>query len=402
VTGTIVVIGAGLGGLRTAEKLRAAGWSGALRVVGAERHFPYNRPPLTKEALRDDLGHEQVQLRRRSSVDDVEWLLGRVAVQVDLRARLVRLDDGTIAAYDGLVLATGVGPRRLGLGRDPACHVVRTIEDAIALRSALSVASRAVVIGAGFIGCEVASVARSLGIHVTVVDPLTVPLEGQLGSLVGGEIGRRLGETGVDLRPSCTVTSVVQHAAGSTVTLEDGTVMEADVVVEAVGSIPRVSLLDGQGLDLSDGVLCDADMHPILDGAPLRDVVAVGDIARVPLWLLGGEPRRIEHWSMAVDTAGHAARSLLEGMTGVAPSSTFAPVPSFWSDLGATRVQSFGIPTAGLGDVRVLEGDLRAGCAVGYHRDDRLVGVVLLDFAAEQMRFRSLLLHDAQVSVASA
>ncbi|WP_107775040.1 NAD(P)/FAD-dependent oxidoreductase [Nocardioides sediminis] len=400
-TGTIVVVGAGLAGLRTAEKLRTAGWTGAVRVIGAEDHLPYNRPPLTKEALRDGLGHEHVELRRRGSVGDVEWLLGREAVRVDLAGRTVHLRDGSEMTYDGLVVATGVEARRLDLG--PARrHVVRTVDDAVGLHAALTAASRVVVVGAGFIGCEVACTARLLGCEVTVVDPMSSPLELQLGPLAGTEVGRRHRAAGIRFRLGRVVAGIEESAGGSAVTLDDGTILGADVVVEAVGSVPRVGLLEGHGLDLSDGILCDADLHPVADGMPVPEVVAVGDVARVPQWLLGGEARRIEHWSTAVDTAGHAARSLLATLTGTEVGAAYAPVPSFWSDQADLKIQSFGVPSAGLADVRVLDGDLAGSVALGYHRDGRLVGVVLLDLTAEQMRFRSLLVDSAQVPVTSA
>ncbi|MFS2295402.1 MAG: NAD(P)/FAD-dependent oxidoreductase [Actinomadura sp.] len=382
--GRIVVAGASLGGLRAAEQLRAAGHTGEIVVVGDEPHPPYNRPPLSKEALATEISLDRVAFRMRPSVADVAWRLGTPVVRADLAARTVHLADGTEIRYDGLVVATGLRPRRLDApGTGPSRHVVRTLDDAAALRERLRPGVRAAVVGAGFIGCEVAATARTLGADVTVVAPEEQPMLRPLGARLGAELRRRHEGRGVRFLLGRTVA----RFTGTGLELSDGTQVAAEVVVEAVGSVPCVEWLDGNGLDLSDGVLCDGALR--VEGRP--EVVAVGDVARFPNPRYDDVPRRVEHWSMPTDTARHAARTLLGQDAG-----PFMPLPSFWSDQYDLRLQSFGAP--GLGDdVRVLEGDLGGEAVVGYHRDGRLVGVVMLGAARRQAHYRGLLLDDARV-----
>jgi len=377
----ILVAGAGLAALRTVEQLRAAGWSRPITVIGAEPHPPYNRPPLTKEALRTGISPDVLHFPQRPATADVEWRLGRRVEAVDLLSRRATLDDGDVLGYDGLVIATGVRSRTLPLGG----HRIRTIDDAQRLRSELVPGARVTVIGAGFIGCEIAATAASLGCIVTVVEPLDAPLQVAVGRLVGDELRRRHEEQGVRFRLGH---SVVR--ADGAVVLDDGSRIGTDVIVEAVGSVPNVEWLDGNGLDLSNGVRCDAELHPVTESGPVNEVVAVGDIVRFP------DPRfgttRIEHWTLCGETARYAAISLIAGITGV-PSDQggFAPMPTFWSEQFGTRLQSFGMPGLGCDDVRLLEGELAGDCAVGYHRDGILVGVVLLGLRNRMLEFRQRL-----------
>lgn len=365
--GRIVVVGASLGGLRAAEQLRAAGWTAEIVVVGAEEHMPYNRPPLSKEVLAGTAPVGSVTFRPRPSIADAVWLLGTAASAVDLGSRVLTLADGTTLGFDGIVVATGLRPRRLtGDG-----HVLRTLDDAIRLRAALTERPgiRLVVVGAGFVGCEVAATARLLGVDVTVVDPLPLPMLGSLGEQLAAALLTRHRERGVRFHLGRTVARFEQHRA----VLDDGTVLPAHVVVEAVGSRPNTEWLGRNGLDLSDGVLCDE--HLRVGGLPFA--VAVGDIARFPNARYDGVPRRVEHWSIPGDTAKHAARTLVAGLSGaVVDQPAFAPLPTFWSDQYGERLQAIGAPHLGIDDIRVLEGDLRGEAVVGYHRDGDLVGVV--------------------------
>ncbi|KAB2352771.1 NAD(P)/FAD-dependent oxidoreductase [Actinomadura rudentiformis] len=385
----MVVVGASLGGLRAAEQLRAAGHAGELVVVGDEPHPPYNRPPLSKEVLAAEVALDRVAFRTRASVADADWRLGTAVTGADLAARVVRLADGTEVSYDGLVIATGLRPRRLDApGQDPGAgpsrHVVRTLDDAAALRARLKPEVRLAVVGAGFIGCEVAATARTLGADVTVVAPESEPMLRPLGADFGAELRRRHQRRGVRFLLGRTVA----RFTGTGLELSDGTSVDADVVVEAVGSVPCVEWLEGNGLDLSDGVLCDGALR--VEGRP--DVVAVGDVARFPNPRYDDVPRRVEHWSIPTDTAKHAARSLL-GENG----RPFMPLPSFWSDQYDLRLQSFGAPALGGGDIRLLEGDLSEEAVLGYHRDGRLVGVVMLGCGGSLPRYRKLLLDDTRV-----
>ncbi|WP_128377178.1 NAD(P)/FAD-dependent oxidoreductase [Streptomyces cavernae] len=403
-TGRIVVAGASMGGLRAAEQLRAAGWSGAITMVGDEPHMPYNRPPLSKEVLAGKAPFESLAFTPKAAAADVEWRLGTRAVAARLAERTVTLDDGSTLPYDGLVIATGMRPRRLGCpGPLTGRHTVRTLADAQGLRDALTRPGvRVVVVGAGFIGCEVAATAVGLGVReVTVVDPLPLPMVGPLGEQLGRALLKRheerrvrfvlgTGVAGFEGDPGAPPSGGGGRVTG--VVLSDGTVLPADVVVESVGSVANVEWLEGNGLDLSDGVLTDGQLR--VGGRP--EVVAVGDVARFPNARYDGVPRRVEHWSIPTDTAKHAAKALVAHLTGAqAELAPFAPLPTFWSDQHEFRLQSFGAPVLGKDDVRILDGDLDGDVLVGYHAGGLLVGVVALGGQAAAMgaaRYRAQLL----------
>ncbi|MFI1534851.1 NAD(P)/FAD-dependent oxidoreductase [Streptomyces anandii] len=391
----VVVAGASMAGLRAAEQLRAAGHTGPITLIGDEPHMPYNRPPLSKEVLAGKASFESLAFRPRAAVADVEWRLGTKVVAADLDRRRVRLDDGGTLSYAALVVATGMRPRRLRCpGPLTGRHTVRTLADARGLRAALTRPGvRVVVVGAGFIGCEVAATAVALGAaEVTVVDPLPLPMAGPLGELLGRALLRRHEARGVRFALGAGVTGFDGDGHVTKVVLDDGTVLPADVVVESVGSVANTEWLDGNGLDLTDGVLTDE--HLRAGGRP--DVVAVGDVARFPNARYDGVPRRVEHWSIPTDTAKHAARVLAAHLGGAEPDpAPFAPLPTFWSDQHDFRLQSFGAPALGLDDVRVLEGGPDGDLLAGYHRGGRLVGVVALGgpaAAAAAARHRAELL----------
>ncbi|MCD9880083.1 NAD(P)/FAD-dependent oxidoreductase [Streptomyces guryensis] len=374
----IVVAGASMAGLRAAEQLRAAGWTGTITLVGDEPHMPYNRPPLSKEVLAGRAPFTSLAFRPRTSVADVEWRLGTKVVASRLCERIVELDDASALSYDGLVVATGMRPRRIRCpGPLAGRHTVRTLADARGLRDELTrPGARLVVVGAGFIGCEVAATAVGLGVReVRVVDPLPLPMVGPLGELLGRALLKRHEERGVRFSLGTGVAGFKGEDRVTGVVLGDGTVLPADVVVESVGSLANTEWLDGNGLDLADGVRTDE--HLRVGGRP--DVVAVGDVARFPNARYDGVARRVEHWSIPTDTAKHAAKVLVAHLNGVeAEWEPFAPLPTFWSDQHDFRLQSFGAPALGADDVRVLDGDPAGDVLVGYHHDGRLVGVVAL------------------------
>lgn len=397
------MVGGGLGGLRAAEQLRAVGFSGEVVVVGDEPHLPYSRPPLSKEGLAGDLAYALVEFPRKAAVGDVEWRLGERVQQADLVERFVVLAAGRHLAYDGLVAATGVRARRLPLAAPREWrHVVRTLDDAVALRRRLDTRPRVVVVGAGFIGCEVAATARTLGCEVDVVDPLPVPLLRPLGEVLGTELRRRHEAQGVRFHLGRVPVQVEGDDGPDAVVLDDGTRLAATVVVEAVGSVPAVGWLEGNDLDLADGVRCDGGLRPLTPVGPVRTAAVVGDIARFPNPVFDDVPRRVEHWNVPTETAKRAAKVLAADLAAEAAGAgaetdpldalpPFRPMPAFWSDQFDIRLQSFGLPALGGDDVRLLEGDLQGDCAVGYHRDDRLVGVVLLGMANRFAHYRSLI-----------
>jgi 3-phenylpropionate/trans-cinnamate dioxygenase ferredoxin reductase subunit len=272
VTQRAVVVGAGVAGLRTAEWLRAQGYGDEIVVVGDEPWRPYNRPPLSKEALAGellhDLTHERLAFRVRKAAADVVWRLGTPVTRTDLARHRVELADGSALDYDALVAATGVTARRLRVPGPPPLatagrHVIRTLEDAVALRAELRPGARVVVLGAGFIGCEVAATARTLGCEVdcVAIDPL--PMIRPLGPMLAAELRRRHEVHGVRFHLSTGVTAFEGTRRVSGVVLTSGSVLPADLVVEALGSRPTVDWLDGNGFDLTDGVLTDGALRPL-------------------------------------------------------------------------------------------------------------------------------------------
>lgn len=390
-TGHTVVAGAGLAGLRAAEQLRVAGWTGAITVVGAEPHPPYNRPPLSKGLLvspgdREDTASAvaRVAFRRRASSDDVEWLLGTPIEAASLAERTLRLADGGVLRYDRLVAATGLRPRRLPLAGAPERRfVLRTVDDALALRGELEPGRHIVIVGGGFVGCEVAATACTMGCRVSVIEPTPAPMSGAIGQPLAAALARHLTACGIRVHTGQTVAAIWDSGR---VELASGTVLDADVVVESIGSHPNVEWLDGNGLDLSDGLRCDNALR--VEGR--SDVVAVGDVARFPNPRFDDVPRRVEHWCVPGETAKRAAATLVNG----AGQDPFMPLPSFWSDQLDLRIQGFGAPALA-DEIDVIEGDLdrvEAGVAVGYRRDGILVAAVLVGLPANrQAHYRSLL-----------
>lgn len=400
VVGRVVVVGGSVGGLRAAEAVRKTGYAGEVLVVGAERHMPYNRPPLSKEALATGPDVAGLTFRVPRAARDVQFRLGEPVVSADLEARTVTLAGGEVLGWEGLVVATGLAARRLALpGPRGGRHVLRTVEDALELRASMPAGSKVVVIGAGFVGCEVAATARGLGCEVDVVAPESAPMERPLGHDLGTALRRRHEAAGVRFHLGNVPTQLVGEDRVTSVLLTDGSRLDADVVLEAVGSSPNVEWLHGSGLDLRDGLLCVSQMR--VEGR--ADVVACGDVARFPNLLFDAVPRRVEHWTMAIDTAKKAGHTLGAYLVGAALDvEPFRPVPSFWSDQYDLRIQSFGAVWLGGDDIRVLEGRLGSGVAVGYHRHGVLVGVVLVGMTGSYLAYRDLIAQAAATAPAVA
>ena len=398
----VVVVGASLGGLRTAESLRRSGYTDEIVVVGAETHLPYNRPPLSKEVLSKGVDHDTVAFPMRSAVADVDWRLGTSAISADLSARTVTLSDGSELAYDGLVIATGLRPRRLPIPGPPPTalagrHAVRTLDDAAGLRTRLTAGTHVVVLGAGFIGCEVAATARQLGCDVTCVAIDAVPMLRPLGAMLGAAMQRRHEAHDVSFRLGTGVTAFQGDTQVTGVELSTGEVLQSEVVVEAISSHCNTEWLTGTDLDLSDGVLGDSVLRACrTDGSPVDGVHVVGDLARFANPMFDDVPRRVEHWNIPTETARRVGTALAEyldsGSYDLALAERFAPLPAFWSDQFEVRLQSFGAP--GLvgtepDDIRVLEGDVDAEAVVGYHRASELVGVVGIGMLKQVMAYRT-------------
>jgi NADPH-dependent 2,4-dienoyl-CoA reductase/sulfur reductase-like enzyme len=412
-SGTVLVVGASLAGVRSAEALRRHGHDGPIIIVGAEPHRPYDRPPLSKQVLAGSMDAALTALRVDDSLN-AEWRLSTRAVALDLDRRVVtvsRVPDGSDrpgwaaqaggdmgagrpgdleeVAFDGLVVATGAHPRLLpGLPDLAGVHVLRTLDDAVALRRALDGQPRVAVVGAGFIGSEVAATCHARGLEVTVVEALPVPLVRALGEEIGRRCARLHTDHGVGLRLGVGVAGLAGTSRVEGVRLADGSVVPADLVVIGVGVAPTTAWLEGSGLDLADGVVCDRWCRALARGRPVPDVVAAGDVARWdhPVF---AEAVRVEHWTNAVEQGGAAAVTLLEG----AGAPVFGPVPYFWSDQYGTKIQFVGRTGP---EVRVVEGSLADDRFVAaYGRDGRLVGAVTFNRPARAMAFRSMIADGA-------
>lgn len=394
-TAPVVIVGASMAGLRSAEQLRAHGWTGPITVIGDEPYLPYNRPPLSKNALTAHWGdaaawQQALAFRHKASVADVDWRLGLAAEAADLDASAVQLADGTELRYSGLVVATGLRPQRLRLpGPQVGRHVLRTLDDAHALSAELTPGQRVVVLGGGFIGCEIAATATAAGCSTSIVEPLPALLQGSVGNDVGRAVSDHHEARGVRVlcghRAAALHPSTADHGRIGAVELQDGSSLPADLVVEAVGSQPNVEWLGGNGLDLTDGVLCDRWLR--VEGRPT--VVAAGDVVRVRNPRFDDIARRVEHWCTPLETARQAgaslARTLLHGDPG---QTAFAPLPSFWSDQHDLRVQSYGM-LAAADNHQLVDGDLNdltSGITVHFHQGERLVGVLLINAVPREHR----------------
>jgi NADPH-dependent 2,4-dienoyl-CoA reductase/sulfur reductase-like enzyme len=313
---------------------------------------------------------------------DLEWRLGTRATGLDVDGRRVVLAGGEELSYDGLVIATGATPRLVPVPDGmTGIHVLRTLDDCLALRAELDATpGRVVVVGAGFIGAEVAATCRERGHEVTMIEALPAPLARVLGEEIGATFAALHRDHGVDVRLGVGVSKVHGGARVEEVHLVDGSVILADIVVIGVGVRPVTDWLEGSGLVLDDGVVCDETCL----AAP--GVVAAGDVARWPNAAFGGQVMRVEHWDNALDQGSHAARTLLAGEAGGAP---YAPVPWFWSDQYDRKLQLAGRP--GPGDqMRIVEGSLEERRFVGlFGRGGKVVAAFGMNRPAPIMRYRA-------------
>ena len=391
----VVVVGASLAGFRAAEELRARGYTGSIALVGEEPHRPYDRPPLSKHVLAGKQLPEAIELTpAMGSVDDLDltWHLGVPATGLDLAGRSVLLAGGERLPYDGLVIATGATPRELpGTAHLDGVRTLRTLDDCLTIRAELALEGarpgprRVVVVGAGFIGAEVAATCRGLGLEVTLVEALPVPLERGVGPVLGQVVADLHRDHGVDVHLGVGVVRIVAEDGGdrvSQVHLTDGTEIDVDLVVVGVGVTPNTEWLEGSGLDTDNGVLCDETCL----AAP--GVVAAGDVARWPNRRFG-ELMRVEHWDNAVEMGAHAARTLLADAAGRV-GEPYEPIPWFWSDQYDRKIQLAGRASA-TDDVVVVAGSIEERKFVAFFgREGRLVGVLGMSMPAKVMRWRSL------------
>jgi NADPH-dependent 2,4-dienoyl-CoA reductase/sulfur reductase-like enzyme len=375
----IVIVGGGLAAARTAEQLRRSDYSGRITIVSDEVHLPYDRPPLSKEVLRKEADDTALKPAEWYDESDITLRLGSAATGLDITAQTVTLDDGTTLGYDELVIATGLVPRRIPAFPDlEGIRVLRSFDESLALRAHASEAQRAVVIGAGFIGCEVAASLRSLGVDVVLVEPQPTPLAAVLGEQIGELVARLHRGEGVDVRLGVGVAEVRGDTHVESVVLTDGTELTADVVVVGIGSRPATEWLQGGGVQIDSvdkGVICDEAGRT---SAP--NVWALGDVAS---WRdATGHQGRVEHWSNVADQA----RVVVPAMLGQDVPAVVV-VPYFWSDQYDVKIQCLGEPEAD-DIVHVVEDDGRKFLAY-YERDGALVGVVGGGMPGKVMKVRA-------------
>lgn len=367
----VVVVGAGVAGIRAAETLRVAGYDGALTIVSAERHAPYHRPPLSKKLLTGQVQRAGIDLAPHLDLD-ARVLRGASAVGLDMSSRtvLVRDDDREQElGFDGLVIASGAAPREWPGGRVPdGVFLLRTVDDCLAIRQRLQARPRVVVVGGGFIGAEVAASCRSLGLDVALIELTAGPLLGALGKEMADRYAALHRQHGVDVRVNVGVDTFIGEGHVRAVRLTDGNELPADLVLVGLGVTPATGWLDGSGLRIDDGVLCDAT--GAVEGG--SRVVAAGDLARWwhPLY---EKHLRVEHWEHAARQGAAAACTLLAGP---GQGDEYDEVPYFWSDQYDVKLQMLGVPDD-YDAMQVIEGNIDAWKFVAaYGRDGRTIAVV--------------------------
>ena len=378
----LLVVGASLAGLRAVESARRAGFAGVITLVGAEEHLPYDRPPLSKEFLTAADLPDAPTLRAESVLHDdlqVHLRLGAPATALDTTDRVV-IAGGEPIHYTSLVLATGATPRHLpGTEHLGGVHQLRTLDDARAIRQALDTGARTVVVGAGFIGSEIASSARQRGSEVTVVEAMPTPLARPVGEQMGTVLASLHERNGTRLLCGVGVDALDGDDHVTAVRLADGTRIEADLVVVGIGVAPNTEWLADSGLELGNGIECDKTLQTSAPG-----VYAAGDIASWPNPTFDTR-MRLEHWTIAAEQGGAAAKNAIDPDNATA----YATVPYFWSDWYGKRIQFVGV-AAGADETELVAGDLDGDTfLVLYRRGDRLIGALGLEQRAAMMKYRS-------------
>ena len=385
----MVIVGGGLSATRVAEQLRKSDYTGPVTIVSDEDHLPYDRPPLSKDVLYDAAkGHGDIALRPAEfyTDNDITLRLGAAAQALDTSAQTLTLAGDTVLGYDDLVIATGLVPRRIPSLPDlDGIHVLRSLDEALALREHAGRARRAVIVGAGFIGCEVAASLRTIGVDVVLVEPQPTPLAAVLGEQIGELVARLHRAEGVDVRTGVGVAGVRgESGAVSAVELSDGTVLDADLVLVGIGSRPATDWLVGSGVALDNGVVCDE-----VGRTSAPHVWAIGDVAS---WRdAHGHQVRVEHWSNVAEQA----RMMVPTMLGLEPPALVV-VPYFWSDQYDVKIQCLGEPEAD-DTVHLVSDDGRKFLAY-YSRDGVLVGVVGGGMPGKVMKARSKIAAGAAVA----
>jgi len=395
---TIVIVGSSLAGVRATETLRSERFDGRIVMVGAEARMPYDRPPLSKKVLAGEWDADRVTLRKPDDLAalNLEWKMGSPAVALNLAARTITVATGESIPFDGLIVATGGSVKRLP--NQPAwrgVHTLRTLDDSLALRADLVDGHKVVVIGAGFIGLEVAATARGRGCEVTVLEGLEAPMIRGLGAAMGRNAALIHADHGVRLRFGVRVSGLVEGEPGTVagVALESGEVVPADVVLVGIGVAPATDWLEKSGLTIGDGVVCDRTLNAGVPG-----VYAAGDVCRWHHDLYDRE-MRVEHWTTASEQGAAAARNLLATMRGEEPRP-FVDVPFFWSDQFTARIQFVGRAEGGE-NVEIVVGSPQERQFVAlYESGGRLVAALGVSRPRQLMPLRKLIAERATIEQA--
>jgi NADPH-dependent 2,4-dienoyl-CoA reductase/sulfur reductase-like enzyme len=365
----IVIVGAGVAGLRAAERLRELDYDNEIVIIGDEARWPYHRPLVSKDLLCGSDRPSDLTLQRHVETG-ARWRLGTRAERLETQRKVVTLPGGEEIKYDGLIIATGVEPRHMkGVPRHSArVHTLRTVDEAMALKRTVSESDLPIVVlGTGYIGCDVAASARKMGRDVTMVGRSRFPLKA-LGNDVASAVDNLHRKHRVRMAMGTDIQNWVTADDSITMHTTDGQLLVAGAVVLAIGSIPAVEWMRGSGLVLEDGVLCDSALF----AAGAEDVVVAGDCGRWPNLRFSETPRRVEHWINAVEMGRHAAENLLAGREKATP---FMPIPRVWSGQYGMRLQIAGVPSLGTDTVHLSDGAPGTPGVTGYVRNGKLVGV---------------------------
>ena len=391
-----MIVGASMGGLRTAESLRRSGFTGEITLIGAEKHLPYNRPPLSKALLAEDKELDSVAFKINTEELKADFILGDPAQSVDIQNNEVVLSSNKKLSYNFLVAATGLRSRKMDFQNqvESGRFSLRTYDDAKRIRSAVAPGKHVVILGAGFIGLELAATLKKLGCSVDVVAMETTPLAPIIGELFGKEIQIRHEAKGVRFHMNNSVKDLVGESFVTGVILGDGKSLECDIFIEAVGSLPNTEWLEGSGLDKSNGVLTDKTLRAVnIDGGLIENFFVVGDIARFPYANQQLPARRIEHWNIPIEGGKRVGREIANaanpGSVGdFNPTEQFNPLPSFWSDQYEMSILSYGEPKIA-DEIELIKGSLDTDFIFSYRRQGALVGAAGIGLRQELNKLRN-------------
>lgn len=391
-----MIVGASMGGLRTAESLRRSGFTGEITLIGAEKHLPYNRPPLSKALLAEDKELDSVAFKINTEELKADFILGDPAKSVDIQNNEVVLSSNKKLSYNFLVAATGLRSRKMDFQNlvESGRFSLRTYDDAKRIRSAVAPGKHVVILGAGFIGLELAATLKKLGCSVDVVAMEATPLAPIIGELFGKEIQIRHEAKGVRFHMNNSVKDLIGESFVTGVILGDGKSLECDIFIEAVGSLPNTEWLEGSGLDKSNGVLTDKTLRAVnIDGGLIENFYVVGDIARFPYANQQLPARRIEHWNIPIEGGKRVGREIANtanpgSVSDFNPAEHFNPLPSFWSDQYEMSILSYGEPKIA-DDVELLKGSLDADFIFSYRRQGKLVGTAGIGLRQELNKLRN-------------